>query len=271
VTWQNEIETYLEWLVASDAPRESITVRRSYLSRLATEFPDDPFAISPDQLINFLGVGHLHWKPETRKSARSAVRSFYSWAASSGRIGIDPAANLPGVRVPRKAPRPTPPPVVRNGLAVADRRGRVMIRLAVEAGLRRAEVARAHSSHIIRDLLGYTLHVIGKGKRERDIPLQHDFAHVLLSLGPGFFFPGSVDGHLSPNHVGRLLSTYLGPGWSGHTLRHRFATDAFAVDRNLPAVQELLGHENINTTMIYTFVPPDHLRSTVDGIQPWAA
>ncbi len=73
--------------------------------------------------------------------------------------------------------------------------------------------------------------------------------------------PGRTDGHLSPAHVGKLVSAALGPNRSTHTLRHRFASRAYAADRDILAVQELLGHACVATTQIYTLVLDGALRA----------
>ena len=67
----------------------------------------------------------------------------------------------------------------------------------------------------------------------------------------GWLFPGQVDGHLSPDYVGTLLRRLLGRGYSAHTLRHRFASRAYAGTRDLLAVQNLLGHSKPETTQRY--------------------
>lgn len=84
----------------------------------------------------------------------------------------------------------------------------------------------------------------------------------------GFVFPSvrTPSGHLSPDALGDLVSDLLGPGWSGHTLRHRAAADWYAVDRDLRAVQELLGHADIRTTQRYTPVPAGAMTRAVLGV-----
>jgi integrase len=71
----------------------------------------------------------------------------------------------------------------------------------------------------------------------------------------GYLFPGRYGAGLSADVVGRTLSRLLGPGWSGHTIRHRFASSAYAAERDLRAVQELLGHSKPETTARYVQTP----------------
>lgn len=141
-----------------------------------------------------------------------------------------------------------------------------MLRLAAEAGLRRAEIARIHSRDLVDDLLGWSLVVHGKGGRERVVPLPVPLALELRGYGPGYVFPGADRGHLSARWVGKLVSRALPRPWTTHTLRHRFATRAYQLERDLLAVQTLLGHASPVTTQRYVAQDEARLRATVLGV-----
>lgn len=138
-----------------------------------------------------------------------------------------------------------------------------MLRLAAEVGMRRAEVAVGHSRDIFEDLGGHSLTAHGKGGKARDLPLPPGLAAQLMALPAGYFFPGSDAGHLSPRWVGKLVTLLLPDDLTMHTLRHRFATRAYAVDKDVFVVQELLGHASPATTRRYVQVPREGLRRTV--------
>ena len=148
----------------------------------------------------------------------------------------------------------------------AGTRERLMLRLAAECGLRRAEVAQVHSRDVVEDLGGWSLVVHGKGSRERVVPLPVSVGVELRALGRGYAFPGDDHGHLSPRWVGTLISRLLPEGYTMHSLRHRFATRAYAVDRDVFTVQELLGHASPATTRVYVQLPNDSKRRLVDAI-----
>lgn len=112
-----------------------------------------------------------------------------------------------------------------------------MIGLAAFAGLRCAEIARVHG----QDLAGDVLRVHGKGGKVRDVPVLPRLLDRLQAV-EGWAFPNGHGSHLTPGHVSRLLSRALPEGWTGHTLRHRLATAAYAGTRDLLAVSALLGH-----------------------------
>lgn len=75
------------------------------------------------------------WAPETRRSARAALRGFYRWAHGMALVTVDPALGLPTVRVPAGVPRPTPEHLVRRLLTHPDPRIGLMVMLAAYAGL----------------------------------------------------------------------------------------------------------------------------------------
>lgn len=81
----------------------------------------------------------------------------------------------------------------------------------------------------------------------------------------GYLFSGQIDGHISPGHVGVLLSRLMPAGWSMHKLRHRYATRGYAGTGNLRAVQEALGHASVATTQRYTAVSSAQVRAVTEA------
>lgn len=215
----------------------------------------------PKRLVKVFG--DLACAQETRRSRRTTLRAFYRWAVDAGETTTNTALALPVVKATRPNPRPVPDRVYAQSLAAATPREALMIRLAAEAGLRRTEVATGHSDNLIEDLEGWTLRVLGKGNKVRDVPLPDDLADELLALPAGWFFPGGDNGHLSPRWVGTLLSRLMPGVWTMHKLRHRAATRWYEVDRDVFVVQQLLGHASPATTQAYVAVRDDRLRRTV--------
>lgn len=241
------------------AGRSPLTVRlhRHYLAGLADVAPH-PWRVTTPDLLRYLSVEH--WKPETRKSARSVVRSFYRWGHGAGHIDENPALDLPPVRVPPGVPRPTPEHLVRRIVSDPDSRVGFMAMLAAYGGLRAGEIARVHG----RDLVGDTLTITGKGGRVRAVPVVNvPLLARLEGVGDAWAFPNKSGGHLTPGHVSRLLSRAMPEGWTAHTLRHRMGTRAYAGTRDLLSVQQLLGHSRPETTQRYVLVPDDFRRLAV--------
>jgi integrase len=251
------------WMRASGKPESTIYLRCYHLRRFAKAHPD-PFVLEVGDLATWLG-GH-GWGNETLRSYRASLRAFYSWAIAAGLCTTSPAALLPAVPAKIGKPRPAPEDVLADAVRAADGRVRLMLRLGAHAGLRRAEIAAVHTRDVFEDLDGWSLRVKGKGRRVRLVPLTRWLALEVRSRPVGWVFPSPAGGHLTPAHVGKLMSQALGPGWTAHTLRHRFATRAYAVERDLRAVQELLGHSKPETTSIYTQVPEGAKRRAIDLI-----
>lgn len=260
--WATVIDAWAAYLRAADRPTGTIYLRTYHLRRLATETGLGPWDVTADALAAWAG-GH-DWSRETRRSVRSSVRAFYGWAVSSGRTTQDPSHGLGTVKPSEPAPRPTPDNEYQRALAEASGRERLMLRLAAELGLRRAEVAQVHARDLEHDLLGWTLRVRGKGDKVRQVPMPTGLAiEVRETCAGGWAFPSERGGHLTPGHVGRLVSRLLPTGTTMHSLRHRFATRAYAVDRDLLTVQALLGHSSPETTRRYVKLPDTALRRTV--------
>lgn len=262
--WAEAIALWLLTLQAAGEAKSSRGLRGYQLRRFAAWSTTGPWEVTGDDLLEW--IGQHEWQPATLHSYRAALRLFFGWAAETGRIERSPARVLPKVKLRPPRPRPAPEDAYREALACPDERVRVMVRLAAELGLRRGEVAASHSDWLVRDLTGWTLRVTGKGGKVRDLPLTASLAAALRARGPGYLFPGNVDGHLSAAWVGRLVSREMPGVWAMHSLRHRFLTVAFSYEKDITVVQELAGHASIVTTRGYIFVRPEALRRTVEAV-----
>lgn len=256
----NPLTTWQTWLQAANLSPQTIRLRAYQMSRFARSHPD-LLGVGVDSLVEWLG--RPQWSTDTKRSQRAALRSFYGWAHATGLIETDPSRLLPKIQPAKHQPRPAPEDVIESGLASADERTRLMIILGAREGMRRGEIAKVHSDDLIRDLTGWSLVVHGKGRKERIIPLADDVATMLLARPAGWAFPGGVDGHLSDDRVGVLLSRALPGHWTAHPLRHRFGTVVYRRTGDIRAVQELLGHESLATTQQYVGIDEDTLRAAV--------
>ncbi len=265
--WHGPIQDYLQWLRAASESRETVRLRRAWLSRLALELPiADPWRVEYRDLAEWMA--RHRWGRETARAARSSLRSFYRWAVLEDRTEHDPAKELPPIRTAPGMRRPAAEDSYARAVSSAAPRERLMLRMAAELGMRRAEIARAHAFDLSEHPDGWWLDVHGKGEKRRTLPVPDDLARDLREQGSGWLFPGSIDGHLSVSHVGVLIGRQLPRGVSAHALRHRFATQAYGNTRNLLAVQLLLGHSSPTTTQRYVQVADTTLRATVIAARP---
>ncbi|MEU4386563.1 tyrosine-type recombinase/integrase [Promicromonospora sp. NPDC023805] len=264
--WETHTTDWTLWLRALGRASSTIATRVEHIRWLARDTKaDDPWSLTTSDLVAWLGSHE--WARETRRGVRASLRGFWRWGIVDGRAVDDPTAVLPAPRPSVPAPHPTPERVYETALFHAPPAARLMLRLAAEAGLRRAEVAQVHARDVHETSGGWSLTVHGKGGKERQVPIPPGLAwDIRTKCQGGFAFPGSIQGHVSPQWVGVRISRLLPDGMSIHGLRHRFGSVAYALSNDLLGIQQLLGHASPTTTQIYVLIPDERLRTIVDAV-----
>ena len=272
--WKTEIETWLLHLRAAGRAESTMRTRREHVTWLArdvSEWMPSPWTLTHDELMAWAG-SHT-WAAETRRGVRASIRGFYTWAVQTGRVEESPAEGWPRVRAKIPQPRPASEDDYLVALERANQpRKRVMLRLAAEAGLRRAEVAVVHRRDLFQDLDGWSLWVHGKGGTLLTVPITTSLAGDLLRLidaeGGGYAFPGNAgDGHLSPRWVGKIVTKLLPDHVTMHQLRHKFGTDVHGETGDLLTTQGLLRHASVATTQRYVKVSDAKRRAAVQSVK----
>lgn len=266
--WEKPIETFELALRAQGIRETSISTRVRHIRRLARDLNGiAPADVTADDLITW--AGKQKWAPETRHSYYASIHAFF---ASLTPHASSPADALPSVKRPVPPPRPTPETVYAEALAHADARTRFILRMAGEAGLRRTEIAQIHADDLTPTPTGHSLTIHGKGGHTRQVPLTDEITalirHHLRTSPTDWALPSRSGGHIQPHWVAKLASRFLPTGWSLHSLRHRFATRAYAADRDIIAVQRLLGHTSVTTTQRYTNPPDNAMRQAAAAAHP---
>lgn len=257
--WYLLIEAWLTWQRAGSVSPNTLSLRSYQLRRFAHDHEHrNPLQLDVSDLAAWLGS--FGWGPETLRSYRAALRSFYGWAHAEGRTATDPSRLLRKVKPSPAHPRPAPERDITDALHKATEREYLMLMLGSRHGLRRAEIAKVHSSDVIEEWSGSSLIVHGKGNKKRTIPLLDEVAALIRNTPDGPIFPNGKGSHLSPAHVGVLLRRLMVAGVTPHMLRHRFASRAYQATKDIRAVQELLGHASVATTQRYTAVADGALR-----------
>lgn len=265
VPWRKSINGWTDTLRAAGLSAQTIKSRRYKMVHLATLLmPSDPEDVTTEQIVQ--AFARQQWKPETRKAYRNTISSFFRWLHKSGRRSDDPSLDVPRVKKPHAHPRPCPDRYIAAAMKMATTSERLMIRLGAECGLRRGEIARVHSDDVVADSAGRSLIVRGKGDKQRIVPLPDDLAGIIMDAR-GYLFPGRFGGHVEESYIGDHISRLLPDGYAAHTLRHRFATTAYAATHDLFVVAELLGHESVETTEHYVAMPDGRLREAMAAVR----
>lgn len=250
---------WLAWLETGNVARSTLRMRWYALRAFATHH----------NLTDVTGLDIQHYiarlpgGPYSRQSHLAALRSFYKWASISGWVEADPTRLLHSIRVPDGVPKPVPEDVLARAfrLATDDPDVTLMLTLGAYQGLRRAEIAAFSSL----DVVGDWLHVLGKGRKVRRLPIHSRLMPLLTFTGPAFPAMRGKGLHVHPDTISVRLATVL-EGYTAHSLRHRFATRAYAATHDVRAVQQLLGHASLETTMRYVFSADDSLAAAVRSV-----
>jgi integrase/recombinase XerC len=269
--WQRAIDDYLITVAAAGHRAATLQLRRHHLARLARELGCPPNAVTAELLIGWFGR-QSQWAIETRRGYRNTFKGFFAWAYRRGCIPVDLSEELPKIREPKPVARPAPDHAWAQALLAADARTTLMLRLAAEAGLRRAEIAQVSTDDVLESVAGAQLLVHGKGGKQRVVPIAGSLADLLRrgaaghtpgAPAKGWLFPNGEGDHLSPQWISVLVGRVMPDGYTTHTLRHRFGTRAYRGSRNLRAVQQLMGHASIATTERYLAVDDDEIRAAM--------
>ncbi len=237
------------------------------------------------QFITQLGIGAT-----SQARMISGLRAFYKYCLLEQICTIDPTALLDAPKTKRSLPDTLSFEEIEQIIGQIDLstpdggRNKAILETMYSCGLRVSEVITLKLSCLYLDI-GF-IRVIGKGDKERLVPIGSDATkyiklyreniRVHQPLQPGF------EDILFLNKFGRGLSRVMifyiikdlakkagiTKTISPHTFRHSFATHLVEGGADLRAVQEMLGHESITTTEIYTHLDRDYLRSTLQQYHP---
>ena len=239
------------------------------------------------------------YSPATTARKIATLRSFYRWMHKRAHVTANPMLLIRTPKQTKRLPKAISVDQVEKLLAAPDNRDtlgardRAILETLYSTGVRVSELVDLNRNNI--DFSAQTLHIRGKGKKERLVPLgSHAMAAIrhyltLLEPDPRFralrdqsvidanvpLFINKNGGRLSSRSVRRKLDKYLKTSdldttISPHTLRHSFATHLLDNGADLRSVQELLGHQSLSTTQIYTHLSSMRLRTAYNEAHPRA-
>ncbi len=249
--------------------------------------------LTPELLEHFVAsLQELSYSLATVARKVAAARSFLHFLYSEGELTRELTAWLPQPKVGHRLPHALSEHEVEQLLEAASGvetplklRDRALLEVLYAAGLRATEVIALRTADV--DLSGGMLRCVGKGNKERLIPLHPRAQQILsryLSDARSFLLTNANETTLFLNRVGRPLTRQglwfiirqyaqdsgLEDRVTPHTLRHSFATHLLDGGADLREVQQFLGHASITTTQIYTEVSSQRKRAAYDQAHPRA-
>lgn len=252
-----------------------------------------------DLIRQFLAhLSEQQYSAATMARKIATLRSFYKWGERRGLTATNPMTLIRTPRQSKRLPKAITVEQVEKLLSspgqndVLGRRDRAMLETLYSTGIRVSELVGLNINDL--DVPGEALRVRGKGKKERLVPLgthalaaiaayiemvRADTKHSKVWEGEARhqapLFLNKHSGRLSSRSVRRKLDKYLreaglDPSISPHTLRHSFATHLLDNGADLRSVQELLGHQSLSTTQVYTHLSSQRLQDAYKDAHPRA-
>jgi len=252
-----------------------------------------PAAVRAEHVELYLGaIVELGLEASTQGRILSGLRHFFLYLVGEDTIAINPLEHINGPSLGKYLPTVLSFDEVEKLLGAIDmsapegQRNRAMLELLYASGLRVSELVNLKLEQLYLEV--GLLKVIGKGNKERLVPTSADAKkHIELYIEttrkgvqpkPGedhFVFLNRRGAHLSRVMVFTIIKDLaakagIAKNISPHTFRHSFATHLVEGGADLRVVQEMLGHQSITTTEIYSHLDADYLRRTIDQYHPRA-
>lgn len=295
--WKTYLKGFKAWLrLEKSLSDHSVTAYLHDVELLARYFSLDGSLPAPGDITLSNLQLFLRWLNELGMSAASqarivsGIRGFFTYCLAEQLISTDPTTLLEAPKTPRQLPDTLSIQEIDQLLNALDLskpegiRNKAILETLYSCGLRVSELVNLTCS-------GYYpkegfIRVIGKGNKERLVPIgtnamkyidqyqEHIRQHQRIQLGQeDFLFLNRSGRQLSRVMIFYLIKSLaqqagISKNISPHTFRHSFATHLVEGGADLRAVQEMLGHESITTTEIYTHLNRDFLRDTLQKYHP---
>ena len=295
--WRSAIKGFQAYLKLekglSDNSIEAYSRDIDKLQQFANILPNSlkPDAFSLNDLRQFINwVNELGMIPSSQARILSGIKSFYKYLLAEDMIKNNPAELLESPKKQRKLPDTLSYQDINKLIEAIDlskpdgTRNKAIIEVLYSCGLRVSELTELKLSNLYLEI--EFIKVIGKGSKERLVPIggeaikalklwiDHDRVHIPIKKGEeDMVFLNRRGSRLSRVYIFMLIKQLaeaagIKKSVSPHTLRHSFATHLVEGGADLRAVQEMLGHESITTTEIYTHLDREYLKETIISYHP---
>ncbi len=287
-------ESYLK--LEKSLSQNSIAAYINDISKLIAYLDKNHSKISPLKVKLEHLKGFIAWlnereiSPRTQARTISGIKSFYKYLLIEGKLSSDPTALVESPRIGRKLPDILSMEEIDNLIDAVDlskaegQRNKAMLETLYSCGLRVSELVGLKITNLFFEQ-GF-IKVEGKAGKERLVPVSgraiDEVGRYLNDYRKKLNVAKDSENILFLNRRGKKLSRVmiftiiknlaekigLNKSISPHTFRHSFATHLINGGADLRAVQEMLGHESILTTEIYTHLDRDYLKSTIQQFHP---
>jgi integrase/recombinase XerD len=295
--WDSYKKGYKAWLqLEKSLADNSVEAYLRDIEKLTNYLQTNNDPVSPDKIVLKDLEKFVHWvhalgmTPSSQARIISGLRSFYKYCLQEQISTTDPTALLEAPKLKRSLPDVLGFDEIEKIIARIDLskpeggRNKAILETMYSCGLRVSEVINLKISCLYLDV-GF-IRVIGKGDKERLVPIGTDAIKYIniyrnnirtkIPEKPGqedFLFLNRRGSKLSRVMIFLIIKELSGQAGitkniSPHTFRHSFATHLVEGGADLRAVQEMLGHESITTTEIYTHLDREFLRSTLQQFHP---
>ncbi len=250
-----------------------------------------PYLVEHGTIRSFMAVlSERGISKQTIARKTAALRSFYKYLLKRGRIESNPAQSIRTPKLEKKLPVFLSVEDIERLLVAPDAetfigvRDKAILELLYSAGLRTFELVGLNHEDI--DISRQTIRTRGKGMKERINPIGRYATEALqeyirakyqhpdyIKFDQSAVFVNFRGSRLTTRSIRRMLGGYVSiAGLSyevtPHTLRHSFATHLLQRGADLRIVQELLGHENLSSTQVYTHITSDEMKEIYDRAHP---
>ncbi|MCG6190158.1 site-specific tyrosine recombinase XerD [Maribellus maritimus] len=295
--WEDSKKGYENYLrLEKSLSQNSVAAYINDINKLV-EFLEKNFKkIAPDKVKLSHLKSFVEWlnergvSPRTQARTISGIKSFYKYLLIEGKINSDPTALLESPKIGRKLPDILTMEEIDSLIEAVDlekaegQRNKAMLETLYSCGLRVSELVNLKLTNLFFDQ-GF-VKIEGKADKERLVPVSNRAIEEINKYLKGYRKTLKIskesENVLFLNRRGRKLSRVmiftiiknladkigLEKKISPHTFRHSFATHLINGGADLRAVQEMLGHESILTTEIYTHLDRDYLRTTIHQFHP---
>ena len=295
--WQSAIKGFQNYLkLERSLSGNSIEAYTRDIGRLREYAEIQLPILKPDNIVlsdlrSFIQwINELGMTPSTQARILSGIKSFYKFMLIEDMISSDPSELLESPKIQRKLPDTLSYNEINNLISVIDlskpdgSRNKAILEMLYSCGLRVSELTELKLSNLYLDI--EFIKVVGKGNKERLVPISNtaikalkmwlNYGRVHTNIKKGeedIVFLNRRGSRLTRVFIFMLIKQLaenigLKKKISPHTFRHSFATHLIEGGADLRAVQEMLGHESITTTEIYTHLDRDYLKSTIFQFHP---